>query len=148
MEETLPRSSEKLILRCCYNPFAHSHSHFQIIWMKQCRENFHYKKSWISSKMMCTFKLVDRQSFARFESWLSAGKMPTLARVTVEALWWGSIQRAAAMSRFNLPPNFTFHHKIQFSIYIHLSTLARVNPTGCNEYLQRYIHLLWNESSS
>jgi len=28
----------------------------KIIWMKQCRENFHYKKSWISSKMMCTFK--------------------------------------------------------------------------------------------
>ena len=36
----------------------HSHKpHFQIIWMKQCREDFHYKKSWISSKMMCTFRL-------------------------------------------------------------------------------------------
>merc|ERR1711971_59149 len=28
----------------------------EIIWMKECREDFHYKKSWISSKMMCTFK--------------------------------------------------------------------------------------------
>jgi len=28
----------------------------EIIWMKECREDFHYKKTWISSKMMCTFK--------------------------------------------------------------------------------------------
>ena len=63
-----------------------SHSHFQIIWMKECRENFHYKKSWISSKMMCTFKLVYRQSFARFKR-LFPGKTLTLARATVEDLW-------------------------------------------------------------
>jgi len=28
----------------------------EIIWMKECREDFHYKKNWITSKMMCTFK--------------------------------------------------------------------------------------------
>ena len=28
----------------------------QVIWMKECRENFKYKKSWISSKMLCTYK--------------------------------------------------------------------------------------------
>ena len=27
--------------------------------MKDCRENFKYKKSWISHKMMCTYKWVD-----------------------------------------------------------------------------------------
>ena len=53
-----------------------------------------------------------------------------------------------------MPPNFNFHHKIQLSIFIHLSTLARVNPTGCNEYLKRIYssqygmnpHLRWASS--
>ena len=31
----------------------------QVLWMKDCRENFKYKKSWISHKMMCTYKWVD-----------------------------------------------------------------------------------------
>ena len=47
----------------CRKPIHHlpvlCHGQFQIIWMKECREDFHYKKTWISSKMMCTFKLVN-----------------------------------------------------------------------------------------
>jgi len=28
----------------------------EVLWMKDCRENFKYKKNWISHKMMCTYK--------------------------------------------------------------------------------------------
>ena len=38
------------------NNYSTCYTHLQIIWMKECRENFKYKKSWISSKMICTYK--------------------------------------------------------------------------------------------
>ena len=42
--------------------------HAQIIWMKECREDFHYKKNWITSKMMCTFKWVSPQTLPYLHS--------------------------------------------------------------------------------
>ena len=82
MEETPPKSFKKSILRyqvvvisssVCKNTWSSLmqimwYHHAQIIWMKECREDFHYKKNWITSKMMCTFKWVTPQTLPYLHS--------------------------------------------------------------------------------
>ena len=86
--------------------------HAQIIWMKECREDFHYKKNWITSKMMCTFKWVSPQTLPYLHSlekkkfFLCAGKTLMPVKATVEAPWWGSTPQVADMNRFHWPPQF------------------------------------------
>ena len=87
--------------------------HAQIIWMKECREDFHYKKNWITSKMMCTFKWVTPQTLHHLHSlekkkffFLCAGKTLMPVKATVEAPWWGSTPQVADMNRFHWPPQF------------------------------------------
>ena len=176
MEERLPGSFRKLILRFpllnvivyCTMPIAHGplpiahfscrkpihhlpvlcHGQFQIIWMKECREDFHYKKTWISSKMMCTFKLVN---FAWNSSFWEEfpGKIKTRARATVGDPWSGSTLQLEDMSRFESTfLNFTFLQQNQNLIVNKHLHIHPIQPTRwlictCTWYAHdMHIHIL------
>ena len=93
--------------------------HAQIIWMKECREDFHYKKNWITSKMMCTFKWVFPSTNTSLftltwekEVFLCAGKTLMPVKATVEAPWWGSTPKVENMNRFHWPLQFKSSQQI------------------------------------
>ena len=133
----------------CRKPIHHlpvlCHGQFQIIWMKECREDFHYKKTWISSKMMCTFKLVN---FAWNSSFWEEfpGKIKTRARATVGDPWSGSTLQLEDMSRFESTfLNFTFLQQNQNLIvnkHLHIHPIQPTKWLICTYTWYMHIHIL------